>query len=190
MIRCWVDPMNAAAISEVIRTERLVLRPFQPEDVDDVFEYAADPEWSRYTLALPPSYQRADAEQFLAAQARLDRMAHASWAIEFQGRAGGGVTLRFSCEHHIGELGYGVARRLWGQGLAIEAARAVVEAAFETYPQLIRIRAKADARNARSLRVMEKLGMKREGLLRRDRLFRGELVDEAWYGLLREEWSA
>jgi [ribosomal protein S5]-alanine N-acetyltransferase len=190
-MRGWVELMSVAAISEVIRTERLVLRPFRPDDVGDVFEYAADTEWSRYTVALPAApYLRADAEKFLADQALLDRTSHASWAIEFQGRAVGGVNIRFSCAHQIGELGYGLARRLWGQGLASEAARAVVKAAFDTYPQLIRMRAKADARNARSLRVLEKLGMRQEGLLRRDRLFRGELVDEAIYGLLREEWRS
>ena len=46
-----------------------------------------------------------------------------------------------------------------------------------------------DARNTQWLRVMEKLGMKREGLLRRDRLFRGELVDEVVCGMLRSEWQ-
>ena len=51
------------------------------------------------------------------------------------------------------------------------------------------MRARADARNARSIRVMEKLGMKREGLLRNDRLCRGELIDEVVYGLLRSEWG-
>jgi ribosomal-protein-alanine N-acetyltransferase len=48
----------------------------------------------------------------------------------------------------------------------------------------------ADARNIGSLRVMEKLGMVREGVLRQNRLVRGEFIDEVWCGMLRTEWEA
>jgi ribosomal-protein-alanine N-acetyltransferase len=176
-------------VPDVIRTGRAVLRPVQASDVDDILEYATDPEWSRYLIALPgSSYTRADAERFVASQAVLDWDVHPSWAIEFQDRAVGGINARFLHEHRVGELGYGLSPRLWGQGLVVEAARAVIEASFNAYPQLSRFRATTDARNARSLRVMEKLGMKREGLLRSDRFFRGELADEVVCGLLRSEW--
>jgi ribosomal-protein-alanine N-acetyltransferase len=74
------------------------------------------------------------------------------------------------------------------RGLATEAARAVITEAFEAYPQLMRVRAMADARNIRSHRVLEKIGMVREGLLRQNRLVRGALLDEVWYGVLRPEW--
>jgi len=145
-------------IAQTIQARRVTLRPFTAEDVDDVFDYAADPEWSRYLIALPSSsYQRADAERFVASQGLLDWASHPSWAIELEGRAVGGLGVRFSAVH-------------------------------PTYPQLARIRAKTDARNARSLRVMEKLGVKQEGRLRSDRLFRDELVDEIVCGLLRDEW--
>jgi [ribosomal protein S5]-alanine N-acetyltransferase len=63
-----------------------------------------------------------------------------------------------------------------------------VTAAFSAYPHLMRIRAMADARNARSHRVLEKLGMAREGLLGKNRFVRDEFVDEVWYGVLRSEW--
>jgi RimJ/RimL family protein N-acetyltransferase len=48
----------------------------------------------------------------------------------------------------------------------------------------------ADARNISSLRVMEKLGMVREGVLRQNRLVGGECIDEVWCGVLRPEWEA
>jgi ribosomal-protein-alanine N-acetyltransferase len=174
----------------VIHTPRIILRAFRAGDVDDVFEYARDPEWARYATAVPESYTRSDAEQFVASQASPDWTLHPSWAIEVEGRAVGGVNFRFRHEQRIAGLGYGVARRLWGRGLAVEAARAAIDAAFRACPRLERVRAKADARNAPSIRVMEKLGMRREGLLRRDRLSRGELVDEVVYGLLRHEWKS
>ena len=63
-------------------------------------------------------------------------------------------------------------------------------AAFAAYASLNRLRAMADARNLGSLRVMEKLGMVREGVLRQNRLVRGEFIDEVWCGVLRTEWEA
>jgi len=177
-------------LPEVISTPRAVLRPHRSADVDDIFEFAADPEWSRYLYALPSqAYTRADAEGFVALQAQLDWNEHPSWVIEVQGRAAGGINLRFVHEHKVGELGYGLARRLWGRGLVVEVARGVIQGAFDAYPQLARVRARTDGRNAGSLRVMEKLGMQREAVLRQDRFFRGELVDEIICGLLRDEWQ-
>jgi RimJ/RimL family protein N-acetyltransferase len=175
-------------VPDVIRTSRAILRPFQYSDVDDVLEYAADSQWSRYLIALPASYSRTDADNFIASQALLDREVHPSWAIELEGRVVGGINVRFSIEHRIGEIGYGITPRLWGKGLVVEVARMVIGASFGAYRQLVRIRARTDARNTRSLRVMEKLGMKREALLRSDRFFRGELADEVICGVLRSEW--
>jgi hypothetical protein len=63
--------------------------------------------------------------------------------------------------------------------------RAIMEAAFASYTSLNRLRAMADTRNIGSLRVMEKLGMVREGVLRQNRLVRGEFIDEVWCGVLR-----
>ena len=176
-------------LPDIFETARLRLRPFRLQDVDDVLVYATDPEWARY-LPVPQPYTRADAEQFIAGQVLLDREVHPAWAIAHAGGVIGGINLRFHFDHHVGEMGYSIARSYWGQGLATEAARAIMEAAFATYAPLNRIRAMADARNIASLRVMEKLGMVREGVLRQNRLVRGEFIDEVWCGVLRTEWEA
>jgi [ribosomal protein S5]-alanine N-acetyltransferase len=175
-------------MADLIKTERLLLRPFRIQDAEDVFAYASDEAWLRY-LPLSVPYTRGDADRFLATQILLDRQEHPAWAIELQGKVAGGVNLRFLFDHRVAELGYAIARPLWGQGLTTEASRAVLGAAFEHYPELHRVRARADARNLGSIRVMEKLGMRREGLLREDRLARGEFIDEVIYGLLRREWQ-
>jgi RimJ/RimL family protein N-acetyltransferase len=154
-----------------------------------ILQYASHPEWARY-LPVPQPYTAAHAEQFVAAQLLLDPLQHASWAIEYEGVVVGGINIRFFHDHHVGELGYSLSPPLWGQGLMTEAARAVVDCAFVTYAVLHRIRASADPRNTGSLRVMEKLGMQREAVLRQNRQLRGEWVDEAWCGILRWEWEA
>ena len=172
-----------------IRTPRLLLRPIRLVDAADVFAYASDPEWGRY-LPVPQPYEQIDAERFCASSLLADRTERPHWGISFDGHVVGGIGLRFFEDHRVAEIGYSIARPLWGRGYTAEAARAVVEAAFTTYADLGRVRAHADARNIASTRVMEKLGMTHEGTLRRNRYFHGELIDEVCYGVLRHEWFA
>ena len=170
-----------------LRTERLLLRPWCWRDVSDVVAYANDVEWARY-LPIPQPYGEEDASRFVAAQLFFDVRQQFAWAIEADGRAVGGINVRFFAEHRVAEMGWSVARALWGRGLTTEAARAVLRAVFEGEPRVQRVRSNADVRNAGSWRIMEKLGMKREGVLRGDRFVRDEPVDAAHYAILRSEW--
>ena len=174
-------------IANVLHSERFLLRPFRLDDAAAVFAYASDPAFLQY-LPIPMPYTRAHAEQFVAAQAALDRDVHPSWAIEIAGKPKGGLNIRFSADHRLAEIGYGLAPALWNQGIATEAARLLVSAAFAAYPQLTRIQATADSRNHASVRVMQKVGFRREGLLRRQRVCRGALTDQIICAVLRDDW--
>lgn len=182
-------PLDREAVPPTIETERLRLRGWRPSDVEDVFEYAQDPEWSKFLRILPVPYSFADAEQFIVRQLRLDETTHPAWAIELDGSVIGGINLRFSFDHLLAELGYSVARAHWNRGYGTEAARAVIDAAFTTHPDLNRVRAMADLMNEASRRVLVKLGMRKEGVLRQNRIERGHVIDEAWFGILRNEWE-
>ncbi len=182
--------MERSVLPEAIETDRLVLRPFELGDVGDVLAYAQDPEWSRYLRILPRPYELKHAEQFIARQLLLDRSTHPSWAITLEGSVIGGVNLRFNFEHRSAEIGYSVARKHWKKGICTEAAGAVIDAAFSTHEDLNRVHARADADNLGSQRVMEKIGMVKEGVLRLNRVERGEAFDEAWFSILRPEWEA
>ncbi len=177
------DPLLSGTLS----TPRLHLRPWHDDDVEAVFAHAADPEWSRY-LPVPMPYARGDAEAFIAVQRGLDPARHVSWAATRDGVLVGGINIRIDPANRLGELGYSVARPAWGSGIATESVRAVLDAAFTALPWLDRVRAMADLRNLASQRVMEKAGLRREGVLRHNRVVRGESIDEAWYGILRDEW--
>ena len=161
-------------LRELIKTERLILRVFSLVDVEDVLLYASDPEWARF-LPVPQPYTRADAEKFVASQVLQDRTTQPSWAIEHVGSVIGGINIGFDFDNRVGEMGYSIARRFWGKGLTTEAAGAVIEESFSVYPDLNRIRASADERNVGSLRVMEKLGMVREDVLRQDQYMKGRI---------------
>jgi ribosomal-protein-alanine N-acetyltransferase len=175
-------------IPDRLETERLVLRPWRFEDLADLLAYTTDPEWGRF-LPVPQPYSEEDGRRFIAGQVLQDRRDRFSWAVTRQGRVIGGVDLVLLGEKRIAEMGYSMSRAFWGRGFATEAARAVIEAAFQSDPVLHRVRASADARNAASLRVLEKAGMTREGTLRSDNMLRGVPYDEVWFGVLRSEWS-
>ena len=81
-------------------------------------------------------------------------------------------------------LMYFIAPKHWGQGIATEAAGAVVSAAFAN-SKVPKVWASTNVQNIGSIRVLEKLGMQREGLRR----LYGEDADNAVYGLLRVEWE-
>ncbi|MFP5224869.1 MAG: GNAT family N-acetyltransferase [Actinomycetota bacterium] len=174
-------------LPETIETPRLRLRPYTPDDVDDVFSYAADEEWSRF-LPVPRPYRRGHAEEFVG---RVhDPSEQVSWGVEFHGVIVGGVDLRLLTKHHRAEMGWSIARRLWGQGLGSEAVAAIIEVAFRALPDLNKIGASADARNARSIRLMEKMGMVQEARFRQQRRSRDGLTDEVWFAILRPEWES
>ena len=110
------------------------------------------------------------------------------WAITHEGSVCGFTSL-FLDGSGSAEVGFGLARALWSRGLATEAATAVVAHGFSECA-LARIWAFADIRNEASWRVLEKIGMRREGVLRSRRVLHGERVDDVFYAVLREEWRS
>ena len=169
-----------------LTTERLLLRPFRMSDVDDVLAYGSDPGWAEFPLH---PYDRGVAEHRVAYSVAESWDKAAEFAIVFDGRVVGLVALVIDAKHQTAELGYETARDMWGRGLAPEAAAAVCDWGFREYG-LARIYAVADARNKRSHRVMQKLGMKYEGTERSSEVRSGERADEVCYGVLRDEWSS
>lgn len=87
-----------------------------------------------------------------------------------------------------GEVGYLLQRDAWGQGYATEAAAAVVNAAI-TQLGMHRIIATCAPENAASARILEKLGMRREGHLRRHMWLRDHWRDSYLYAVLDDEWQ-
>jgi RimJ/RimL family protein N-acetyltransferase len=85
-------------------------------------------------------------------------------------------------------MGYCLGAAAWGHGYATEAARALLQWAFDTL-DLNRVQAETDTRNTASARVLEKLWFVREGTLREDCVVNGDVSDSWVYGLLRREWE-
>ena len=147
-------------------TDRLVLRRPTLNDASSVYAYGSDPEVTRY-LAFPTHRSVADAEQFLAACAtRWDSGQEFCWLITLKGAGEvvGSIACRMS--NHGADIGYVLARAYWRHGYMSEAARAVVEW-IAVQPEVHRVWSFCDVENTASWRVMEKVGMSREGTLRK-----------------------
>jgi [ribosomal protein S5]-alanine N-acetyltransferase len=176
-------------MSQLLGTNRLRLRPFVQSDAKGVFEYwRSDQGWERFNSSVPADFTETDAEKFVADLLSRSRENQPTWAVLLEKEVVGIVSLSFEQGHRIAVIGYGVHGALRGRGVSAEASKVVIDCAFESYSQLRKIRAHTDARNAGSTRVLEKLGFSREGILKSNQFVKGEFIDEAIYGLLRNEW--
>lgn len=146
-----------------IRTPRLLSRQPRLDDADA--GWASDAEVTRY-LSWRTHRDRSETSAFLVRciAAWEAGEGHRPWVIELDGRAIG--MIGSTIEGHRVNIGYGLARSHWGRGLMVEAARGVVDAAFGD-PRIHRVWAVTDVDNRRSARVLEKVGMTHEGVLRR-----------------------
>ena len=173
-----------------LRTARLSLRPFTSEDADALFALHSNAYVLRYWDS-PAWSEPARAERFIArCQQIAEEGSGARLVIEggsdkaFLGWCG---LTRWNPDYRSASLGYCLDDGAWGHGYATEAARALLQWAFDKL-DLNRVQAEADTRNAASARVLEKLGFVREGTLREDCIVNGEVSDSWVYGLIKREW--
>jgi ribosomal-protein-alanine N-acetyltransferase len=173
-----------------LHTARLRLRPFADADADALFDLHSSAHVLRYWDA-PPWSERTRAERFIAACQRManegtgarlamDRLSDGAFI-------GWSSLTRWNPDYRSASLGYCLRDAAWGQGYATEAARALLQWAFDTL-DLNRVQAETDTRNTASARVLEKIGFVREGTLREDCVVNGEVSDSWVYGLIRREW--
>jgi len=174
-----------------LETRRLRLRAFELSDAPRVQEIVSRAEIARFTLSIPHPYPEGAAEAFLAK--------HPTWYEERQHVIFASVRksddvivaahgLHMDLAHGRAELGYWVAVEAWNQGYGTEAARAVVDFGFRVLG-LERIFAHHFMSNPASGRILERIGMQHEGLLRRATLKYGQFEDVRVLAVLRDEWS-
>lgn len=174
-----------------IETPRLQLRDFREADVEAVHAYASLDEVARFMIWGPNTLaqSRAAIDGFIEDQRAKPRVVFdLAIVLKPKKHVIGGAGLRIvDWESRTGDLGYVLHPDYWGHGLAEEAARALLEAGFLELG-LRRIVASCDQRNRASARVMEKLGMRREGAFRQSRLIQDHWRDEYLYAILAEEF--
>lgn len=175
----------------VLQTERLTLRKLTPRDAQDMFDYAHRADVTRYLTWSPHPDVRYSREYLEYLQGRYAGGMYYDWGVidRSTGKMIGtcGFT-SFNCTHDKAEIGYVLHPDYWGKGLAAEAVKKILDFGFEKL-RLHRIEAKFMKENARSLRVMEKVGMTFEGYEREAMLIKGRYVTVGTCAILKDEWE-
>ncbi len=167
-----------------IETERLRLRMFTPEDFEAMYAVWTDPEVMRFIHSEGWPLSREESKGLLGRLIeRFKQNNFGQWAVIYrpEEKLIGYCGLKFLDNTPEVELLYGISKNYWNRGLVTEAAKATLRYAFEE-TKLEEIVAIANPQNTGSWRVMEKAGMKREGLARH---YGQEVVR---YSMRREEF--
>lgn len=178
------------SVFPVIESERLILRQLTPEDAADFFACQSDPEVFRYAGRSEETSLESARHMLNILFKRHQEQSMLSWAIllkENQRLIGRFQIEEWSDENHRAAVGYLLGKQYWGKGYASEALRAVIASLFEQ-TTVNRIDTFAWAENVASTRVMEKAGMRFEGLARQKRFAKGAFRDVKSYAILREDF--
>lgn len=174
-----------------IITERLLLREITWNDLDAIHSLHSVPEVDEFnTLGIPGDLDetreliRADIEA-----KNVDRQNRYTWRIieqysgDFIGLAG--MTLS-NDKYRLGEIYYKLLPAFWGKGYATEVAKSLIVTGFDTF-RLHKVEAGVATDNERSIRVLEKAGMIREGLRRKILPIRGAWKDNYHYAIVEDD---
>lgn len=172
--------------NKIIYTERLILRIFHKADAQAVTKLCNNYNIFKNTLHLPYPYSIEDA--FLWIEQHLDNY-NANKSYEFaitdkeNGELLGAIALSNNQKFNQGEMAYWIGETFWGKGYATEAAQAILEFAFET-KKLHKVFARYFRSNPASGKVLQKIGMKREGTFIDHIIKEEKYEDLVYYGII------
>jgi RimJ/RimL family protein N-acetyltransferase len=195
-----VPPHAAAGLpyaAAELRSERLLLRPLNSGDLEDVHSYQKLKDVVRYLYW--EVHDHDESAEHLRKRIAMNRLAENGdgivYAVELPDPAGGHGRVIGDISLFLKNAAWGKFEIGWvfhpafhGNGYATEAADLVLRLCFQQLGAH-RVFAQLDARNSASARLCERLGMKQEALLRETEIFKGEWSDTAVYGILEQEYA-
>jgi ribosomal-protein-alanine N-acetyltransferase len=168
---------------------RCALREWAKSDVPSLVRHANDLEVARHLRdRFPHPYTRAHAFAFLTHAAAGDPPSNFAIVVADEAVGGIGYVRGSDVERYSAEVGYWLGREFWGRGIATEALQMLTQHLFSDV-QLLRLFALPLADNAGSVRVLEKAGYVREGLLRASCVKYGERRDQLLYACINPDWK-
>lgn len=176
----------------LIETGRLRLRTFQMADLDRFVAYRSDPDNARYQSWEAP-FPVDVARRFIAEMIQQQPAVPGTWYQLAMERKADGHLLGDCAIHFRGdqprqaEVGFTLARNAQGQGYATEAVLGALGYLFDTLGYH-RVSATCDADNVRSARLLERVGMRREGAFVESYWCKGRWTSEYHYAILQREW--
>jgi len=182
------SPPPAGFEQPTLETARLILRPYTLDDAPTVARLAGRREIADTTISIPHPYSEKQARDWIERRSQAKEIVFAV-VTKKEHQVVGSVGLReIDREHGQAEMGCWIGVYWWGRGYATEATRALLQFGFETL-RLNRIYAHHMIRNRASGRVLEKLGMKKEGVLRERVRKWGVFEDVVLLAILKKEWQ-
>ena len=178
--------------TEKLETKRLILRKFRMEDYLAMYNNWACEDIVTKFLTWPthsnPEVTKSVLTDWINNYSKKD---YYNWAIELKSEEtiiGNISVVNYREETMSAILGYCIGSKWWGNGIMPESASAVLKYLFEEVG-FNRIAADHDKNNPKSGRVMQKIGMKYEGTLRKAGFCNQGIIDEVWYSILKDEWK-
>ncbi|MEQ2464415.1 GNAT family N-acetyltransferase [Niallia hominis] len=174
-----------------LETERLLLRKITLEDAWDMHYYGSNENVSKY-VTWETHKSLSDTREFIEfVLTKYENKKIAPWGIEYKenGKLIGTIDfVSWQLKHNIAEIGYVLSQDYWGKGITTEAAKEVIKFGFENM-DLVRIQARCDIENIGSARVMEKVSMTFEGVIRKGIFVKSKHRDIKMYSIINEELS-
>ncbi|MGE7916079.1 GNAT family N-acetyltransferase [Lysinibacillus xylanilyticus] len=172
-----------------LKGRRVILREMEEKDWIDVHTYASQPIVCQYQPWGPNSEKESQdfVKQVILDTTKNPRSRFVFAIIEKKMLIGAGEINIRDFTNREGEIGYIVNPEYWGMGYATEVSKLLIEFGFETL-NLHRIFATCDPRNVGSSKVLEKIGMTKEGRIREDLLLKDGWRDSLLYSILEQEW--
>jgi RimJ/RimL family protein N-acetyltransferase len=167
-----------------LKLQKCVIRSYERGDELSVVRHADNRNvWINLRDHFPHPYTLADARAWIEDQIRSREENH--WAIEVDGHVVGGIGLvpRDDVNRLNAEIGYWLGEAYWGRGIMTEAVGTVTNYAFHTRG-FVRVFAEIFEWNPASMRVLEKNGYEREGVLRASAIKSGQLIDQVLYAAI------
>ncbi len=184
--------INLPALTLPITTRRLIIREYATSDTAAVQENVRDTAYWEHHATEPPTPEKISALVLWAVQEQAIKPRLNYYLAATRKDSGvviGEAVLRITDPlQRQGEFGFGVARKLWKQGFATEMGAALLQAAFSQL-KLHRVFAQCAPENKASIRVMQKLGLAREGMLRDVGQARGKWWSSVIYSIIEQEYA-
>ncbi|MBB6110307.1 Protein N-acetyltransferase, RimJ/RimL family [Mucilaginibacter lappiensis] len=163
------------------------LRGWFDGDEESLQKHADNPKVSAFLLdRFPYPYSLSDAITWVAFMKKQATQTNFAIAIDGQVCGGIAVDMKVDANHNEAEIGYWLAETYWGRGIITEAVQLLTRYAFETFG-IIRVQAGVFGKNTASMRVLEKAGYVKEGIMRNALIKKGVVMDKHLYAILKPE---
>jgi len=186
------SPSHDGLFFPELQTNRLLLRQLVQEDLEFVYRHFKDVRVAEFLLDEAPVVDYDQAQAIIDFYQNPETKTHNRWALV---RRSDGLVIgtcgfhKWSKDNHRVEIGYDLTPECWGQGYMREGMQAAIDNGFKRMG-VNRIEAVVHRDNQRSLKLLDRLGFKREGLMRDYYYYEGHYYDHWLLSLLKRDWES